>query len=383
MIKVIYILHEDEKFGAPRALMDILVPLKHAGVYPIVLTHSKGNVYKFCKKNQIKVIATGHLNIVCGPKNKFFSYLKFIPKLLLNFIHDELAYLKIKNEINLNEIDFIHSNVSILSLGAKLKKKCHNAKYIVHLREPASITQDYLFVKGNLIKYLTKNTDYFIGISNNNCRQWIKSGISRKRITTIYDGVVLPKQKNFKASYNAKALKAIVVGSFSTRKNQLLIIDAVNNLPETIRKKLHVAFVGSGESYESIMKERIKKYKLTDNFSFLGYCDNLPELYDQFDIGIISSIGESFGRVTIEYMAHGLLTLVSNSGANNELVINKKSGLVFDVENSKALSNMLTDVVSNFDSYKSIREQGQQRAYSNFTAEASAKNLLNFYKNNK
>lgn len=383
MIKVIYILHEDEKFGAPKALMDVLVPLKHKGIYPIVLTHSKGKIYKFCQENQIKVIATGHLNIVCGPRNNIFSYLKFIPKLILNFIHDELAYLRIKKVVNLKEVSFIHSNVSILSLGVKLRKKCNNAKYVVHLREPATITQDYLFTRGSLIRFLTRNADYFIGISNYNCRQWIKQRIPQKHIITIYDGVVLPKQQNIRDNYDSNILNAVVVGSFSAQKNQLLIIDAIKLLPDTIKKKIHVVFIGSGKNYASLMKEKIKQYSLSSNFSFWGYRNNLNELYKKFDIGIIASIGESFGRVTVEYMAHGLLTLVSNSGANNELVLNKKSGLVFDIKNPNELSNVLIDVVSNFDNYKSIREQGQKRAYSKFTAEVSAENLLKFYKNNQ
>lgn len=381
MIKVLYILHEDEKFGAPKALMDILLPLKDKGVYPIVLTHGKENVYRFCKKNRIKVISTGHLNIVCGNKNSIWSYLKFIPKLFLNSICDELAYIKLKRTIDLNEISFIHSNVSILSLGAKLRKKCVKSKYIVHLREPASITRDYLFTKGNLIKYLNKKADYFIGISKYSREQWTKAGIPVQKITTIYDGVVLPKFKPIKGILKNKILQIAVVGSLSTRKNQLIIIEAANLLPLQIREKIHITFIGSGRKYQNLMKDKIKYFKLEKTFSFLGYCTNLQKEYDKFDIGILASIGEPFGRVTIEYMAHGLLPIVSNSGANRELVTSNKTGILFDPKNSRELANILTNVVSNFKGYEKLRKKAQIRAYSKFTAETSAEELFSFYKN--
>ena len=82
-------------------------------------------------------------------------------------------------------------------------------------------------------------------------------------------------------------------------------------------------------------------------------------------------------------MAHGLLTLVSDSGANNELVLDKKSGLVFDTQKPEKLSNILISIISNFNAYTNIRKQGQARAYSKFSSTRSANNLVKFYKNKR
>lgn len=376
-------MHEDERFGAPRALMDVLISLKENGVHPIVLTHSKKNVYHFCKKNNIKVISSGHINIVVGEKYNLISYLKFFPKLILNILFDELAYLKIKKYINLSNIDFIHSNVSILSLGVKLKKKCKNAKYVVHLREPASIVKTYLFTKGNLINYLNRNADYFVGISKNNAEQWIKMGIFRKKLFVVYDGVLLPNRNKINKSGNS-ILQAVVVGSFSKQKNQEEIVKAIQLLPLPMKKKIHVTFIGGiNNDYEKQIKRQIKKYNINSNFSFLGYQYNLNKLYNNFDIGIMPSIAEPFGRVTVEYMAHGLLTLASNSGANSEIVDNNENGLLFELNSPGTLSSVLVNIISNFSAYTILRKRGQEKAYSKFSAQSSAFKLKKFYEKNR
>ena len=178
----------------------------------------------------------------------------------------------------------------------------------------------------------------------------------------VYDGVSIPDERKHLKNNSSEVIKVVVVGSISKQKNQEQIIKAVSKLPNTIVSKLRIDFIGTGnESYVDNIRKLIRNFKMDDFFQFRGFIEDLNGVYENYDVGLITSIGESFGRVTIEYMSNGLLTVVSNSGANPELVEDKISGLVFN--STEELTEILISIVNNYSEMYTIRQNGLNRAY--------------------
>lgn len=376
MKKIIYILHEDDLYGAPKSLIDLLLDMTNSGIHPIILTHGIDDNYKFCKNHGLEVYALGHINYVCGKKKNVLSYFKLMPKRIIEQINNVYAYWTLKKYINSDDIALIHSNVSILSFGGYLSKKMH-VPHVIHVREPAAVVDDYLFTVGNIVDFLNRTADKFICISNHSAQQWREKGLNCNKICVVYDGVKIATKDKLKEASNI--IKIVAVGTLCERKNQKLIVDAIKGLNETYRNRVEVTFVGGGDDrYISEMKEVIDDNKMNEIFKFSGYKENVSELYKNYDVGIIASIGEPFGRVTVEYLANGLLTMVSNSGANTEIVEDMVSGIVFDSNNSEDLSCKICKIIDDINKYDFIRINGIERA-KKFNTSESVRSLAKIY----
>lgn len=378
MTTVLYILHEDDRYGAPRALLELIQDLKETKcVHPIVLTHKKDDNYRFCCENGIEVYSTGHINIVCGEKADLKSWLKWILKTVLNRVFDVVALIKLR-KVDLQRVDIIHSNVSILSLGVLLKRRLH-VPLIIHLREPAFIVDQYLFSRWHLIDFLNKSANCFVAISQFSSEQWSKKGILRKKIKVIYDGDLLADNSSSFNKNDETVVNIIVVGSLCAQKNQLFILKAVSRMSSIDKRRLCVKFVGDGtEEYREKLRDAAIDLEIDDIVSFEGYTDNVEKYYNKSDVGIIASIDESFGRVTVEYLAKGLIVLASNSGANPEIIEDGKSGYIFELDNPDSLAKLLSTVVNQITDLESMRKNAIERAKL-FSVRESANNMMNLY----
>ena len=123
----------------------------------------------------------------------------------------------------------------------------------------------------------------------------------------------------------------------------------------------------------------VKEKQLDKNIKFLGYCSDLRERIQSYDVGIVCSRSEGFGRVTAEYMTAKLCVIASNTGANTELIQNNVNGLLYEYNNNMDLANKITYVYNNRQKIDEFGEKARQRILENFTKEINAINIKNLY----
>ena len=116
------------------------------------------------------------------------------------------------------------------------------------------------------------------------------------------------------------------------------------------------------------------------NIDFKGYVDNIYEYVGKYDIGLVCSKSEGFGRVTAEYMHAGLIVIASNKGANSELIDNGENGFLYEYGNSDDLSKKIEKVIEEKSDFKQkIVEEAMKKANNMFTAEKNADNVYKIY----
>lgn len=81
--------------------------------------------------------------------------------------------------------------------------------------------------------------------------------------------------------------------------------------------------------------------------------EELMQMYDASDVFAMPSVGEGFGLVFAEAMAHGLPCIASRSDAGQEVVLDGETGFLVDPHNDTELLEMLTRLLSN----RPLREQ--------------------------
>ena len=129
-------------------------------------------------------------------------------------------------------------------------------------------------------------------------------------------------------------------GKFIPRKDPLLLLDAIAQLPA--RDRVSVIMLGDGALKEEVTK---KARGLLGSRALLPGFVNQKELGQYFraaDIFVLPSVYESWGLVVNEGMQFGLPAIVSSGvGCHPDLVIPDETGFVFPVGNATALAAAL------------------------------------------
>ena len=170
----------------------------------------------------------------------------------------------------------------------------------------------------------------------------------KKRVKKYYerDSKVLfpPVNTNFFSRDAIKSRKKgyyLLVGRLTPYKKADLAVKAFNKL------ELPLYVVGSG-SEEKELKKIAKS-----NIKFIGYVDDvkLRKLYQEAE-ALIFPQEEDFGIVAVEAQAAGTCVIAFDKGGARDMVINRKTGILFKRQNAESL----IDAVGKFQKIKFNRD---------------------------
>lgn len=147
---------------------------------------------------------------------------------------------------------------------------------------------------------------------------------NKKRFVCIYNCIAdyfYTQPKSEKALFGHDRINFVQVARFTDMKNQECVAHAVDRLPEDIKRRVRVIFVGDGYGRKRIEK-LITKRKLQNCFKFMGAKEpeEIPEILDSCDFGLMPSKAEGFGLGAVECMARGLPVLALDIPVLREIV---------------------------------------------------------------
>lgn len=387
-MRVLFIPSGDDKYGAPKSMMELVGNLKERhGIEPVIMTCSDGLINEWCKENDIEchVLGQGSFMVVGGSnpfrkivKHSMYPYLRYKYKK-----EDGKAEQLIEELLAGQHYDLVHTNVNRIDIGGIYAKK-HNIPHVWHLREFGKEDYNCMYLRGDAIQFMNESTDKFIAISGAVKKAWAEKGIEDKKIDVVYNGIDMsrfPIEMPERVHAQKDKIKIVFTGIISETKGQIYLIQAVKGLPQEVRNKIQVDFYGGGrDNYINSLKKLVEKEQLTDCISFKGYCSNVPEMLTDYDIGVVASRAEAFGRVTAEYMAAGLTVVASDTGANPEIIEDKKTGLIYPYGNPKALAKRISFLVERQDVLTKLREAAFEEVKKKYTMDICADNIYELYK---
>lgn len=126
------------------------------------------------------------------------------------------------------------------------------------------------------------------------------------------------------------SFKMIAVGRFVDKeKNFSMLIEAMREFVKICPRALLV-LVGDGPDATNY-KLQIINYNLEQNVIIESWRNDLPSFYKLFDLYLMSSNYEGWGRTVIEAMASGLPVIITDVGLAGEVVINGENGVIVPV----------------------------------------------------
>ncbi len=315
-MKVLYIVNSTSSLGgASKSLLVLLDGLSLKGVHPIVITPDTNGLYNVLKARGIQVYSFKYRPNTYPYLNTVTDFLMFIPRIVMRRILSYFATRKVIKLCKKDEVQLIHTNVSVIDIGYKASIKL-KIPHIFHFREFCDIdfNEHYYPSKYKFYKKLEKYGSYSICVTKT-VQEYHKLYGSRSEV--IYNGI----ERSDGGLYDFdKKRQFLYVGRIEPAKGLMQIIDAYNDYRNKIKEPYKLLVVGSicDKRYYKLVLNRINQYCLNDNVCFLGERNDVARFMQEVSAIIISSRFEAFGRCMSEAMKNGCLVIGKNTGGTKE-----------------------------------------------------------------
>lgn len=234
----------------------------------------------------------------------------------------------------------------------KFRSACVNADTIIAISEQT---------KKDLIHFFNVNEDK-IEVVYQDCDPIFHQTETAEKLTEVKNKYHLPEEY------------ILSVGTVESRKNQLLILKSLLNLP----KDIHLVLVGKHTNYAQILINFIELHRLKNRVHFLKDVDfkDLPAIYQQAKVFVYPSVFEGFGIPILEALNSGVPVIAVKGSCLEEA--GGPNSLYVDKEDAESLGKNILEIYQN----KELREQmaikGKKFAF-NFRAEKIASQLMRVY----
>jgi len=128
------------------------------------------------------------------------------------------------------------------------------------------------------------------------------------------------------------------------------------------RKHPQIKFVIAGDGVDkNRMLGLLEKLDVKNHVKYMGFVSDMNFFYNLIDCLVIPSHWEAMGIVAIEAQAVGVPVIASNVCGLNEIVINKRNGLLFEPKNERDLAKKIGFMYKNRKLRDTIIENGTKR----------------------
>lgn len=288
---------------------------------------------------------------ICGVFHFLSSHLKNTESIIchFNFVIDIAIVRKFKKEFGAKIIFTLHYTNWSFALGGDknilveevLKRKSKKYKYVYKEFE-----NERLFMK---------ECDIIIAISKHS-RKTIETiyNIETSKVQTIYNSIHINDTYNMEITQKMR-LRAkygfekdskifIFIGRLDTIKGVNSLIDSFISAKKESPVPSKLIIAGDG-NFQELMNAA---YGYWNDIVFTGFVDKqtVRELVRLSDYGVIPSIFEEFGYVTLEMLSNGLPIIANDTSGIAEIINNVGGGHLYNNNTENNLSNAILNALN-------------------------------------
>lgn len=185
---------------------------------------------------------------------------------------------------------------------------------------------------------------------------------------------VLDIRQKYEINGNKKIM--LCIGNLSKRKNQVQVVRAYALLPEEIKSRLCILFLGK-DATNGEVKHKICELCLEHNLILCGNVSKyeIGSYYKQADYTVLASISEGFGLSIIEGFVYGLPNLTYADLDAIEDLFDEQAMLVIAERCDETLMEGMTQMLSKDWDRKYIKQHAKK-----FSLECMAQEYVSFYR---
>lgn len=245
---------------------------------------------------------------------------------------------QILSDVKINKPDFCITYHSLdrkigNSLKSKLGKKIINVAYRQNMSKSLPII-------GSLIYNFY--CDMTLACSKGVAADLIRSGLIKNRVRVIYNVTEYPE--NISAVDGTKIRKQygiinkFVIGVSSWFHKERKGFDILFEAFSKLEQEFVLLIIGIPTEMQQEVIDYAATFEISsDRLILPGFVDNIYEYYKAMDAFVLPSRSEGFSLALLEAAAAGLPIIASNIPGNNEFVMHKQNGFLFDIKNPEEL----------------------------------------------
>jgi glycosyltransferase involved in cell wall biosynthesis len=192
---------------------------------------------------------------------------------------------------------------------------------------------------------------------------------------------------------NIEPLRVGIVGRLTPIKNHFMLLKAINYLSISAKlDRFKFIVVGDGE-LKTVLMEQAEELKVRDAISFRGWQKDMPAVYSELDIVVLTSKNEGTPVTIIEAMAASRPVVATAVGGVPDLIgsvmetnpdgfLIGERGLLSPSENAKALAGALLFVLENQEELKPMIRRAKEFAFVNYSQQRLLSDIRTLYETN-
>lgn len=218
--------------------------------------------------------------------------------------------------------------------------------------------------------------------------------IEFEKLQVIYPGIetdVFKPQKNGEDKrIKLEPNSILTVSRLVPAKGIDRLIDALALLKNKTPFHLYIGgdTLEYGKSDEEVqagkqIQAQIKKYKLEKLVTFLGMLPHdtvLPAYYRAADVFVLPARYEPFGLTTLEAMASGTASIVSNVAGSREVIIDGLNGFLVDTHDRKKLAEYVSNLLKDAKLNKKVSQNAAFTVQEHYSWDKIVEQFIKLYK---
>lgn len=270
----------------------------------------------------------------------------------------------------------------------KLLVRCHTPGFIAQTYNPAN--PPYLSEAVCEVEKEVLIKAKFLGSPSMSLMHQIKAEVEICGEVTIQKYPLalknIPVKNNYKESFSEEIpLRILVAGRLEQRKGQDIVCRAIHDLREAA-KQVRIDFAGpdtplvDGTTYKQQLENLLEDWPGSKP-RFLGHVPyaQMPNLYPEYDLYILSSRFESFGLVVLEAMRAGLPVLAANVGEIPRMIIDGVTGYLFQPDNPIVLAEKVGLLLKSPISLERVGKAARNAVLAGYGQDKPIKETISFY----
>ncbi|MCX5638816.1 MAG: glycosyltransferase family 4 protein [Planctomycetota bacterium] len=281
--------------------------------------------------------------------------------------------------------DLIHANCFYAGAASILAVHVTRKKLVLHARDFTSF--------GFLAKFLSRFCKKVIAISHAVESTLVKQGVSADKIRVVYNGIDNSFYEQTKQSadmlstpgpHKNHSFVFANVGQFVPWKKHICFLEAASRIAPSL-PNARFMFVGDDIfgrdcDYKNSLLSYARNSSIAERVDFLGWQEDMDVVWPKINCLVHTADREPFGRVIIESMAHNVPVIAVDSCGPSEIIQNGKTGILVKAGDIEGLSDAMLKIAQDTYLAKKLTTTGYEHAFSNFTAEKTAAQIQEIYK---
>ncbi len=188
----------------------------------------------------------------------------------------------------------------------------------------------------------------------------------------------IPDQTSLRKVYEKDKITLVQIGSIAPLKNQMALVEAIENLDKVTQKKIECKIIGKdlNKNYRIALEKQVENIDCISVHGEMCHDDVQKEMANA-DIVVCTSVEETMSMVVIEGMMNSKVCITNDNTGVAEFIENGVNGFVYKEGNQACLNKLLANVISDYENSGELRKMARKTyeelfSKDNFTSRISS-----------